>query len=258
MKKRRWYIGAVAVLAAVACGVLLRWGAAKDVGFMAPMSVYYAAGEGEESWIPLTCFFRRGRGYYRPEDVTEIYLGDVGQQIAVADFEVKPSICDWGYEQYSVSLTLRGLGQGQCDADHLVVTLRDGQRLRYPIGDWHFDIGPRAEAKQEEQMIDLWQSPGMTSSPDQFPYSYTTRGGAAILRLQVGDGQTIETGGESGTAPLEGWKERVKYIKSKVTVKKDGQEYVFYGKGCICGMANLEKSEIEAWSQSRGQRLEAP
>ena len=133
--------------------------------------------------------------------------------------------------------------KGVFDIDKLSVVFIDSVES-FPIGNIVYDVG-----EKDSGSINTSSSPGASSNEKKFAYSYLNDDDAVLEKIAVAVGkETVINTNDStieGEIDLDFSDAPVKYIISKIYSKKDGKEYVSYGRGCYCGAMDLTEDEID-------------
>lgn len=202
------------------------------VSFAAQMQAFVAMGEGGTSPFAFTIYFKSDAPPFKANEVHALSFPNA-PNIAATLTDVTRSETKDGYAFYVLSTDLRANARGVFPEDTLRVTAGE-TTLDYPIGAWRFDVGAPAP---ELERIDLWQSPAASSKSDAFAYDYRLAEGARLASIQIGE-EVFESPPEAGDLPLTG-ELPLSYVRTKVTVEQNGQEYGYYGKGCLCGALDI-------------------
>lgn len=209
------------------------------------MDGYVATEKGSTTTIAFTQYFPKSKPPFEIKDVTSIYLYDNKNFIQTKTFSCRmlDNKNDTQFDGYVYEIQFYASSLGVSTCNKLIINLKNNTEKIYPIGSWTFDVFEN----ETPDLVDVWDSPYATSSNNIFLYDYKPLNNAVIDSIKYGNKSEISGSKNisknriavTANAPIQ-------YIKTKITIKKDDNLFVAYGKGCYCGALNIDDTDIDA------------
>lgn len=202
---------------------------------------YIASGIDDTLEIPFTYYYKTKS---KLKNIKEIKFENE-EALKIERFVLENAERSNEYKRDIIRLNIRFLEQGIFKEEYIKINFEDGSSINFPIGIYVFDIG-RKEAKNA--LINTYTSMVAVSNPNRFIYDYQILDPKAfITEIKYGDSKFIKS--ETGLEPngeIEINSEiPIRYIKTKITVKRNNKEYIYYGKGFYSGAINISKENIK-------------
>ncbi len=241
---RKKIAGLCAVLLLLICGC------ENSAVFLPDMSAYIACGEGE-TWSAAFTLFSEDFSF-KPEEVSAVELPSFGDAVDIAELRVEKAEMGKKYESLAVTFSFTPLKEGTFKENKLILHFRDGSKAEYPIGEWVLDAGEKTEGA----LLTVADQIAATSNNEKLLYSYELAPGAKVVRIQYGPDAWIEDENglsAKGEIALPQGAD-IHYIREKITVEYEGEEYTYYSMGCYYGaLTPLGENRLEEWEKNSGK-----